>query len=96
MVRRRSIGATQTIAQGMWWLVSGAAYRGYLFSSPTSTIMTRLSGWAYMVTTQYTPVGLALALVGLAHWDRHAPHLRTFSLLWIVPVSVYAIGYYHA
>lgn len=80
--------------RGFWWLVSGAAYRGYLFASPASSLLSRLAGWAYTVTAQYTPVGLALALVGLAHWDRAAGYLRNFSLLWVTPVSAYALAYY--
>jgi len=79
---------------GFWWLVSGAAYRGYLFASPAETIFSRVAAWAYTVTMQYSPVGLAVGLVGLADWDRQAPHLRNFSLLWVVPVSVYALVYY--
>ncbi len=34
------------------------------------------------------------ALAGRADWDRHWPRLRTFSLLWVVPVSVYSITYH--
>ena len=79
---------------GFWWLVSGAAYRGYLFASPASSVLARLAAWAYTVTAQYTPIGLAIALIGLAHWDRTAGHLRNFSLLWVTPVSVYALAYY--
>lgn len=80
--------------EGFWWLVSGAAYRGYLFNAPTSTILGRIAAWANTLTTQYTPVGLALALLGLSHWDRHHSALRNFSLLWIIPVSLYSINYY--
>jgi len=35
-----------------------------------------------------------LALIGLAHWDRTASHLRNFSLLWLMPISAYALAYY--
>lgn len=79
---------------GFWWLVSGAAYRGYLFGAPSSTILSRIAAWANTITTQYTPVGLAIGLLGLSHWDRHQPHLRNFSLLWMIPVSIYSINYY--
>lgn len=78
---------------GFWWLVSGAAYRGYLFDGWPSSLPSRLADWAYTVTVQYTPVGLALALLGLAHWDRTAAELRNFSLLWFLPVSGYALAY---
>ncbi len=79
---------------GFWWLISGAAYRNYLFSAPSSTLLSRIASWAYTVTSQYTVVGLGLALFGLNNWDRNQPQLRNFSLLWIVPISIYAIGYY--
>lgn len=79
---------------GFWWLISGAAYRGYLFSAPSATVLGRIANWAYTLTRQYTVVGLGIALIGLNRWDREQPHLRNFSLLWIVPVSIYSIGYY--
>jgi hypothetical protein len=80
--------------EGFWWLVSGVAYRGYLFAGSSGDLFGRLTQWAYTLTLQYTPVGLALGLWGLAAWDRDRPVLRNFSLLWVAPVSAYAIGYY--
>lgn len=80
--------------EGFWWLVSGAAYRAYLFNAPSSTILSRIAAWANTLTTQYTPVGLAVALLGLSHWDRQQSDLRNFSLIWIIPVSIYSINYY--
>ncbi|CAN5618061.1 DUF2723 domain-containing protein [soil metagenome] len=79
---------------GFWWLISGAAYRSYLFSAPSSTMLSRVASWAYTLTNQYTVVGLGLALIGLNQWDRNKPDLRNLSLLWVVPISIYAIGYY--
>ncbi len=79
---------------GFWWLVSGAAYRSYLFSAPTATLLTRIAAWASTLTRQLTPVGLAFMLLGLSQWDRLWPHLRNWSLLWLAPVSIYAINYY--
>lgn len=79
--------------QGFWWLVSGAAYRGYLFAAMPGALLQRLAAWAYAITSQYTALGLALALWGLAYWDRTAGYLRNFSLLWLLPVSLYAIAY---
>ncbi|MCB9117442.1 MAG: DUF2723 domain-containing protein [Caldilineaceae bacterium] len=79
---------------GFWWLVSGAAYRGYLLSGSTGAALGRVTAWASTVTSQFTPVGLALGFAGLAVWDRVAPHLRTFSIIWVTPVSIYAILYY--
>lgn len=79
---------------GFWWLISGAAYHGYLFSAPSATVLGRIADWAYTLTRQYTVVGLGIALIGLSGWDREQPHLRNFSLLWIIPISIYSIGYY--
>ncbi len=78
---------------GFWWLVSGAPYRGYLFGLPASAIFPRLAAWACTLTVQYTPLGLGIALVGLGYLDRFKPALRNFSLLWTIPISLYAIGY---
>ncbi|MCX6042795.1 MAG: DUF2723 domain-containing protein, partial [Caldilinea sp.] len=80
--------------EGFVWLVSGAAYRGYLVLGPADLLWQRLTLWAYTVTLQFTPVGLALGFVGLASWDRWQPSLRTFSLLWGIPVSLYALFYH--
>ena len=79
---------------GLWWLVSGQAYRGYLFSLPTENVLQRIAGWAQIVTQQYMAPGLLLALLGLSHLDRYAPKVRTFGLIWITPVSIYAISYF--
>lgn len=78
---------------GFWWLVSGAAYRSYLLDMPLSGLLGRLATWAYTLTSQFTPLGLALALVGLAQWDQRWPEGRTFGLLWMLPVSLYAMAY---
>jgi len=80
--------------QEFWWLVSGAAYRAYLFATPTESVLYRLMQWAYTLVTQYTPIGMLLALVGLSHIDQTRPALRTFGILWIVPLSIYSIGYF--
>lgn len=52
--------------QDFWWLISGQAYRGYLLGASASVTFDRLAAWAYTLTTQYTPAGLAIALVGLS------------------------------
>jgi hypothetical protein len=80
--------------EGFWWLVSGAAYRGYLFSESAGAALGRVAGWAATLTTQYTVVGMAIAFVGLAAWDQRSPALRNWSFAWLAPVSIYMIGYY--
>jgi hypothetical protein len=80
--------------EGFWWLVSGAAYRANVFATPPASILHQLGAWAATLVRQLTPVGLIVAIVGLAAWDQQRPRLRNFALLWIAPVSIYAIGYY--
>ena len=78
---------------GFWWLVSGEAYRAYFADQSWGDTGLRVAAWARTLTVEYTPLGLAVAAVGLAHWDRARPDLRTFSLLWVLPISLYAILY---
>ncbi|MEZ4661010.1 MAG: DUF2723 domain-containing protein [Caldilineaceae bacterium] len=80
--------------EGFWWLVGAQAYRGYLFNVPADSVFDRIAGWAYTLTSQYSFVGLGLGLIGLAHWDQAAPRLRNFGLLWVAPLSFYAVSYY--
>lgn len=79
--------------QGFWWLVSGAAYRAYLGDVASGDMVRRAAASARSLTTQFTPLGLIVAAVGLAYWDRARPDLRTFALLWILPVSLYSVAY---
>jgi len=79
---------------GFLWLVSADAYRPYLFSLPAESVFQRISAWAYMTVAQFTLVGLAVALLGLAYLDRSWTRLRTFTLLWGIPICIYAIGYH--
>lgn len=81
-------------AAGFLWLISGQAYRSYLFGVPTDALFGQVTGWAHTIVSQLTPVGLAVALFGLAEWDQHAPRRRNFALLWVLPVSLYTIVYY--
>ncbi len=79
-----------------WWLVSGAAYRRYLFAVPLGGLLPKVGGWAQTLVSQMTPIGLALALAGLYHWDRLEARLRSLSLLWVGAASLYTIGYHTA
>lgn len=78
---------------GLWWLVSGNAYRGYLFSMTLVEYGGRLASLARLLVEQFTPVGLALVIGGFAVWDRHRPTLRNGALAWMLPISLYAAGY---
>ena len=51
--------------RGFWWLVSGKPYRGYLMGLPLASLPERLGAWVQLWARQFTPLGLALALLGL-------------------------------
>jgi hypothetical protein len=78
---------------GFWWLVGGAAYREYLFAVPWSSLAGRFAAAARVLVDQYTPIGAAIVLMGLAVWEQGSTYRRALALLWIVPVSLYAVGY---
>lgn len=80
----------------LWWLISGAAYRRYLFAVPLEMLPAKVGRWALIVTSQLTPLGLGLALMGLYRWDRLTPRLRNISLYWVLPISLYTISYHTA
>lgn len=80
--------------EGFWWLTSASAYRSYLFGVPSTSVFDRIASWAYQLTSQFTAVGLGLSLLGLSFWDREEPRMRNWGLLWLLPISIYAISYY--
>lgn len=51
---------------GLWWLVSGQLYRGYVFAAPWAAAPARLAAWSGELWRSFLPWGLALALLGLA------------------------------
>ena len=85
-------GDPQTMPRFLW-LVSGAPYRQFLFSLPLSYLPARLGAWSSLALGQFTPVGIALGVVGLWYcWRRHLD-FAIFSAASFVLVSAYAIGY---
>jgi hypothetical protein len=80
-------------AAGLWWLVSGAAYRAYLFSMTPLQYVGRIAALVRLLVEQFTPVGFALTIGGFAVWDRQRSTLRNGALLWVLPISLYAAGY---
>ena len=80
--------------RGFWWLVSGRLYQGYVFSLPLSALPLRLGAWLQDWSAQFSPIGLALALLGL--WDMLRRHERRWAwgtLSLALCSTVYALGY---
>lgn len=51
---------------GLWWLVSGALYRGYAFGLPIEQIIPRVAVVARTLTESFTLAGVAIGLIGAA------------------------------
>lgn len=80
--------------QGFWWLLSGRLYRGYLFSLPLTALPSRLGAWMQDWAAQFSPVGLALALLGLWNMLRRSERRWAWGTLALAFCSiVYALGY---
>lgn len=74
---------------GFWWLISGEAYRGYLFALTPAEFGGRVLGVGRTLVDQVTPLGLAAVIAGAATWERR----RGVALLWVLPVGIYAAAY---
>lgn len=80
-------------AENFWWLVSGVAYRHYLFGVPLDSLLDKFSRWSLVISRQFTPLGFGVSLAGLYILDQSQPRLRNFVLLWVLPLSLYSIIY---
>lgn len=77
---------------GFWWLVSGAAYRDYLFALSLPELAGRILGVGRTLVDQVTPLGLIAVIAGAMRWDAD-PVRRTTGLLWALPLAGYAAAY---
>jgi hypothetical protein len=85
-------GDPQTLDR-FWWVLSGAPYRGFLFSLPLRYLPARLLAWAGLLTRQFTAVGLvAVALGAGALWTTERPLLAATGTT-VALCSLFAIGY---
>ncbi len=85
-------GGAHTLT-GLGWLVSGQLYHGYVFSLPLAYWPTRLSAWAGLLGAQFTWIGLAMGLFGLAWLARIGRGWALASGATFGLVSLFALGY---
>ncbi len=79
--------------EGWWWMVSGALYRRYVLALPLGAVLARLFALARRLVLGFSPVGVALGVVGIDSLRRRRSDLLLASgLSWLLYV-VYAIGY---
>lgn len=75
------------------WMVSGSAYRHYLFGLPLSDVPVRLSAWAAGLLAQYRIWGVALGLIGFWRLAEQEGDRALAGGLAFLLYTIYAIGY---
>jgi len=75
------------------WMVSGSAYRHYVFGLPLSYVPARLSAWASGLLAQYSVWGVALGLTGLWQLAEREGDRALAGVMIFFFYSIYAIGY---
>lgn len=77
----------------LWWLASGALYRGYAFAAPWTAAPGRLAAWSAELWRSFWPWGLAVSLLGLVTlWQRQIALAAALSSSLLLGL-VWAIGY---
>ncbi|MCH7745071.1 MAG: DUF2723 domain-containing protein [Chloroflexi bacterium] len=85
-------GGADTLG-GMAWMLSGQAYRDYVFGVPFGAIPERILGWADLVFTQLNPLGIFIGLVGASALYNRARWLFAAMLGAMAILSIYSINY---
>ncbi len=78
---------------GLWWLVSGQAYRGLLFGLPAYAGGARLSAWAGLLLAQFGSLGMVTAAYGFFLGRPVSSRIRWLTAWTVVAFSSFAIGY---
>jgi len=78
---------------GFLWVVSGAIYRHFVLSLPSTYWLPRVAAWIALVNSQFGSLATALGLVGAWTHYRRAPQQFIALLLTALLFSAYAIGY---
>jgi hypothetical protein len=79
--------------EGLWWLVSGQLYRGYVFAVALADVPGRLGAWSAELWRSFLPWGVAAALFGLATlFQRNRPLAVAFSTSLLLGLA-WAVGY---
>ncbi len=85
-------GGADTLG-GMVWMLSGQAYRDYVFGVPFEAIPERIVAWADLVFRQLNPLGIFIGLVGASALYTRARWLFAATLASIAILSIYSINY---
>jgi len=79
---------------GWWTYVSARLYHGFASALPLAQWPQRWLAWAALLARQFSPVGAAVALLGVQQgWRKTKPWSIVGPLLALLLVSIYAVGY---
>jgi hypothetical protein len=77
----------------VWWTVSGAPYRRFVFSLPREYLSARLLAWSGLLTQQFGWIGLMVTALGaMGLWKVDRLLLGTTGTT-VILCSIFAIGY---
>jgi hypothetical protein len=85
-------GDARTLS-GMWWVIGGAPYRGYLFGVQVQYLPQRLGAWLALWRQQYGVIGLGLAFWGLCLWFERSLRRALATMLVFCAYTVVAVTY---
>ena len=75
------------------WVVTGAAYRQYVFGLPLAHVPARVASWAGQLLAQYGLLGVVLGLLGMSYaFEKERAWVLATSVSALL-YSVYAVGY---
>jgi hypothetical protein len=79
--------------EGLWWLVSGQLYQGYIFAIALADVPGRLGSWSAELWRSFLPWGVAAALFGLATLFQRNRSLATALTTSLLLGLAWAVSY---
>ena len=76
-----------------WWVVSARQYQPCVFALPAEEIYSRVSAWGGIFSDQFGWWGMIIAAIGIFAWWVRDRTFLYFSLVWAVPLFLYAFFY---
>ena len=77
----------------LWWMISGAPYRRFVFALPAAHLFGRLIAWASLLRAQFGAIGLLASALGVAALWTGRRGLLLSSGTTVALGSAFAVGY---
>jgi hypothetical protein len=90
---RSYYGVDLTTVSGLWWMVSGKAYRLFAFAYDLPAYLAEWGAFVAQLWRDFTPLGALFGLVGFMHWFRNRHPLAVPSLLIFLATVAFFAGY---